>query len=207
MSDELRNETEYFATREEQLLAALERKHGLSRGQLLKLGALGLPVLAGFGRLAAPRAARAAGLVAPPIVKPLPPEWFTSSAPTPRCAGTRPRDLGYTTPNERFFVRNHTATPIIDPATWRLSVFGSGLQRARRASHALAARPPPLPRARAHRVHRVRRQRPQLLRRRSRGRRRPARSGSWRDRRGRAGAASRLRDVLERAGITRTPST
>jgi DMSO/TMAO reductase YedYZ molybdopterin-dependent catalytic subunit len=36
--------------------------------------------------------------------------------------------LGYTTPNERFFVRDHTATPIIDAATWRLRIFGSGLR-------------------------------------------------------------------------------
>jgi hypothetical protein len=34
--------------------------------------------------------------------------------------------LGYTTPNERFFVRDHTGTPIIDPATWSLRVFGTG---------------------------------------------------------------------------------
>ena len=31
-------------------------------------------------------------------------------------------------PNERFFVRNHTSTPRIDAATWRLRVFGSGLR-------------------------------------------------------------------------------
>jgi len=30
--------------------------------------------------------------------------------------------------NERFFVRNHTATPRIDAATWRLRVFGTGLR-------------------------------------------------------------------------------
>jgi len=35
--------------------------------------------------------------------------------------------LGYTTPNERFFVRDHTATPVIDVQTWQLQVFGSGL--------------------------------------------------------------------------------
>ena len=34
---------------------------------------------------------------------------------------------GYKTPNERFFVRNHTATPLIDPETWQLRVFGGGL--------------------------------------------------------------------------------
>jgi DMSO/TMAO reductase YedYZ molybdopterin-dependent catalytic subunit len=38
-------------------------------------------------------------------------------------AGTLP----YAIPNDRFFVRDHTATPAIDAATWRLSVFGTGL--------------------------------------------------------------------------------
>ena len=36
--------------------------------------------------------------------------------------------LGYTTPNERFFVRDHTGTPVIDAPGWRLKVFGSGLR-------------------------------------------------------------------------------
>ena len=34
------------------------------------------------------------------------------------------------TPTDRFFVRNHTATPLIDAATWRLKLYGSGLQGA-----------------------------------------------------------------------------
>jgi DMSO/TMAO reductase YedYZ molybdopterin-dependent catalytic subunit len=38
------------------------------------------------------------------------------------------RDVGYRVPNAWFFVRNHAATPTIDPATWRLRVFGSGLR-------------------------------------------------------------------------------
>ncbi|HTE64587.1 MAG TPA: sulfite oxidase, partial [Solirubrobacteraceae bacterium] len=37
-------------------------------------------------------------------------------------------DDEYVTPNERFFVRNHTSTPLIDAQTWRLRVFGSGLR-------------------------------------------------------------------------------
>ncbi|MFC7405448.1 sulfite oxidase [Georgenia alba] len=32
------------------------------------------------------------------------------------------------TPADRFFVRNHTSTPLIDAATWTLDVFGSGLR-------------------------------------------------------------------------------
>lgn len=33
------------------------------------------------------------------------------------------------TPNERFFVRNHTTAPAIDPETWRLVVTGDGVQQ------------------------------------------------------------------------------
>ena len=53
MREQFRTEDDYFGTRTEQLLAALERDHALSRRQLLKLGAAGLPLLAGL---------RAAGL-------------------------------------------------------------------------------------------------------------------------------------------------
>jgi DMSO/TMAO reductase YedYZ molybdopterin-dependent catalytic subunit len=45
------------------------------------------------------------------------------------------RDQGYKVANERFFVRNHTATPRIDPATWSLRVFGSGVRRERAFSY------------------------------------------------------------------------
>src|SRR3954454_21031612 len=96
----------------------------LSRRRLLQLAAAGLPVAAGLGRLASPPRAVAAGA----SVKPLPPEWFIPIGPRAEMRWDAAADLGYLIPNERFFVRNHTATPIIDPATWRLSVFGSGLR-------------------------------------------------------------------------------
>ena len=31
-------------------------------------------------------------------------------------------DVPYLTPNERFFVRNHTESPVIDAGSWRLLV-------------------------------------------------------------------------------------
>ena len=46
---------------------------GLSRRELLARAAVAVPVLAGASRLAPPAAAQTPG----PIVKPLPPEWFT----------------------------------------------------------------------------------------------------------------------------------
>jgi DMSO/TMAO reductase YedYZ molybdopterin-dependent catalytic subunit len=38
------------------------------------------------------------------------------------------RDQGCLVPIDRFFVRNHTSTPLIDAATWRLKLFGGGLR-------------------------------------------------------------------------------
>jgi DMSO/TMAO reductase YedYZ molybdopterin-dependent catalytic subunit len=37
-------------------------------------------------------------------------------------------DVGERIPNDRFFVRNHAPTPVIDAATWSLQIFGSGLR-------------------------------------------------------------------------------
>jgi DMSO/TMAO reductase YedYZ molybdopterin-dependent catalytic subunit len=65
-----------------------------------------------------------------PIVKPLPPEWFVDHGSNAEMRWDAATDHGYRTPNERFFVRNHTATPRIDAKTWRLRVFGSGLRGA-----------------------------------------------------------------------------
>src|SRR5262245_61980186 len=102
------SEREYFA----------ERADGLSRRQLMALGA------AGLGALPLPATARAAA----PIVKPLPPEWFIPLGTNAEMRWDTAHELGYTVPAGRFFVRNHTSTPLIDPLTWRLTVFGSGLR-------------------------------------------------------------------------------
>jgi DMSO/TMAO reductase YedYZ molybdopterin-dependent catalytic subunit len=36
-------------------------------------------------------------------------------------------DVPRLTPNDHFYVRNHTSSPEIDPATWRLLVSGDGV--------------------------------------------------------------------------------
>jgi DMSO/TMAO reductase YedYZ molybdopterin-dependent catalytic subunit len=128
MSEELRDENVYFQAREEQLLNALERRHGMSRRQLLLLGAASLPVLAGFGRVASPKAARRVQLAGAPIVKPLPAEWFFNYGTNAEMRWDAAGDLGYTIPNERFFVRDHTLTPSLSKDTYALTVSGSGLK-------------------------------------------------------------------------------
>jgi DMSO/TMAO reductase YedYZ molybdopterin-dependent catalytic subunit len=62
-----------------------------------------------------------------PIVKPLPPELFIVYGSNAEMRWEVMRGQGYHTPVDRFFVRNHTRTPLIDARTWRLRLFGTGL--------------------------------------------------------------------------------
>lgn len=72
----------------------------------------------------------------PGIVKPLPARWFVRRDTNAEMRWDALRDadggaaVGRHVPVERFFVRNHTSTPLIDPADWRLRLFGSGLRGA-----------------------------------------------------------------------------
>lgn len=98
----------------------------ISRREALGLAAAsGLPLLTGL-RFGTP-AALAAGPV-PGIVKDLPPELFTARGTNAEMRWAAMSGQDYLTPIDRFFVRNHTATPIIDPASWRLELFGTGLR-------------------------------------------------------------------------------
>ena len=38
--------------------------------------------------------------------------------------------LGYLVPNQRFFVRHHTATPLINAGAWSLGLWGDGRRAA-----------------------------------------------------------------------------
>ncbi|MEV6491335.1 sulfite oxidase [Actinoplanes sp. NPDC051633] len=97
---------------------------GFSRRDLFKLSAAIGAAPAFIG--ATPAVARAAA--AGPIVKPLPAELFTVLGTNAETRWSALRDVGHLVPLDRFFVRNHTSTPIIDPQTWRLEVTGSGLR-------------------------------------------------------------------------------
>lgn len=124
------DEQEYFAERDEQLVRRLQRERGLSRRDALKLGAAGSLLLAA-GRYSRPASAVAQQQAAAgPIVKPLPPELFIPIGTNAEMRWEAMRGQGYVTPNDRFFVRNHTATALIDRRAWRLRIFGSGLRRA-----------------------------------------------------------------------------
>lgn len=97
-----------------------------ARRTLLKLLAAA-PLAAQAAQLA--RAAPAAAAdPTPGIVKPLPPEWFTLRGSNAETRLSALRGTGFHTPVDRFFVRNHTTTPRIDPDVWSLTVWGSGLR-------------------------------------------------------------------------------
>ncbi|MFE6050337.1 sulfite oxidase [Kitasatospora sp. NPDC056446] len=82
----------------------------------------------------APPGTIGSGCVPTGIVKPLPAEWFVPHGTNAEMRWDALRDagggaaVGRHVPVERFFVRNHTGTPLIDPGTWRLRLFGSGLR-------------------------------------------------------------------------------
>jgi DMSO/TMAO reductase YedYZ molybdopterin-dependent catalytic subunit len=125
MIEKYDNEDVYSAVRAEQLFHSLERR-GYTRRELLRLGATGIALAAGFSRLAVPQTARAdAGS---PISKPLPASYFINYGSNAEMRWDAAADLGYEIPNDRFFVRDHTGTPIIDASTWQLNVFGTGLK-------------------------------------------------------------------------------
>ena len=56
------------------------------------------------------------------------PEWFVRYGTNAEMRWDSLADLGHRVPNERFFVRDHTSTPVLDERTWRLRVHGSGLR-------------------------------------------------------------------------------
>jgi DMSO/TMAO reductase YedYZ molybdopterin-dependent catalytic subunit len=122
------DEGEYLATREEQFARRLARS-GYSRREVLKLGVAGASLAAGIGHFVKPGVVRAA-TPSSPIVKPLPAEWFINYGTNAEMRWDSVSPLRYLTPNERFFVRDHTATPLIDAESWSLSLWGEGLRGA-----------------------------------------------------------------------------
>ena len=68
------------------------------------------------------------------MVKPLPPEWFIPKDASAEMRWEAMRGQGYVTPTERFFIRNHTSTPRIDPLSYGSRSTGPASAVARSAS-------------------------------------------------------------------------
>ncbi|MGW4210673.1 sulfite oxidase [Lentzea sp. NPDC004789] len=68
-------------------------------------------------------------VAAPSIVKPLPASDFIVRGTNAETRWEALHDVGSLVPVSKFFVRNHTSTPVLDAASWRLEIFGSGVTR------------------------------------------------------------------------------
>ncbi len=60
-------------------------------------------------------------------MKPVPEDKFIIHKTNAEMRWEQMRAQGYTTPNDLFFIRNHTRTARVDRGSWRLRVAGSGI--------------------------------------------------------------------------------
>ncbi|MBQ0852447.1 sulfite oxidase [Streptomyces sp. BH-SS-21] len=142
------DESVYDRRRLRQWLTGEARADGIERRDMLRLlAAAGLagtataattgfaaPALAASATATgtAPRTAtattdRATAAAVPGIVKPLPDAWFTARGTNAETRFEALAGTGHHTPTDRFFVRNHTATPVLDANAWSVTVRGDGL--------------------------------------------------------------------------------
>ncbi|ANJ11061.1 sulfite oxidase [Streptomyces parvulus] len=129
-------ESSYDRRRLRQFLSGEARVDGVSRRVMLRL--LAAAGVAGAAPVALGGPAGAATGAAPGIVKPVPEELFTLRGTNAETRFAALAGAGYHTPNDRFFVRNHTSTPVLSAEDWTLTVHGDGLTRERRAEFSLA---------------------------------------------------------------------
>lgn len=136
------DERTYDRRRLRQWLAGTARAEGIERRDLLRLLAAAGVTAATAGALARTTPAAAAAPVGPAtaagIVKPLPADRFTVHGTNAETRWQALRGTGYHTPTDLFFVRNHTVTPALDAADWRLRVWGDGLRHGRTTEFTLA---------------------------------------------------------------------
>jgi DMSO/TMAO reductase YedYZ molybdopterin-dependent catalytic subunit len=128
---DLVDESVYQARRADERLWQQARQRGVSRRRLLQGLAAGGSAALMFGGVPAGRAQGTPPAVTPElVVKPTPPEHFFDYGTNKEMRWEAMYGRGYVVPNDLFFVRDHTRTPRLDAATWRLSVAGTGLERA-----------------------------------------------------------------------------
>ncbi len=125
MNHSIKNEGIYDYDRIDRHVWAQQRATGLSRRTLLK-NLLGVTVGAAAG-FPARSDAQGGGNT----VKFIDPAYFVTHGTNHEARFETFKGLGYLTPAERFFVRNHTSTPVIDPLTWKLRIEGNGVTNPR----------------------------------------------------------------------------
>jgi DMSO/TMAO reductase YedYZ molybdopterin-dependent catalytic subunit len=108
-----------------------------SRSGLTRRGVLSAS-LAGGALATTARFAPAAHAAYPAIRKPTPADEFIDFGTNAEMRWDSVDPQRYLTDPARLFVRNHTSTPTIDKATWRLRIFGDGLTTPRTEATALS---------------------------------------------------------------------
>jgi DMSO/TMAO reductase YedYZ molybdopterin-dependent catalytic subunit len=124
---DLTDEGIYHATRADEALWHQAKQYGVSRRRLLQ----GLAVGGAATAVGGVRLGHTQGT--PPaqdlVIKPAPAHLFFDYGTNKEMRWENLYGRGYLTPNALFFVRNHTRTPRLEAATWRLMVGGSGVER------------------------------------------------------------------------------
>lgn len=122
----LKDEAIYEEEKRERWLFEQRRALGISRRGLLKMFAAG----AGAAALGVvPTFTRRASACHTVTVKPTPTSLFINHGSNFETRFEAFANTGYLTPNDLFFVRNHSCTPHIDASQWRLRLYGSGVNR------------------------------------------------------------------------------
>ncbi len=124
--EEFAGEGEYRQARSEEYRWRLAGRLGLSRRRFLQAAAGAGAAVALGGPSLRPAEAQTAPAV---VVKPTPVDLFNDYGSNKEMRWEAMYQRGYLTPTELFFIRNHTKTPRIDVASWRLKVEGSGVGR------------------------------------------------------------------------------
>jgi DMSO/TMAO reductase YedYZ molybdopterin-dependent catalytic subunit len=124
---DLQDEALYQTARLEERCWQQAQRRDLTRRRVLQgLAGSGAALLLGS---LWPRRVQGAQAAAPQelVLKPTPPGLFFDYGSNKEMRWENLYRRGYVVPNELFFVRNHTRTPRIDVATWRLTIAGSGV--------------------------------------------------------------------------------
>lgn len=116
------DEQDYDRTRLEQRAWAHRSRLGLGRREWLR-GLAAAAIVHGLPRSPPAKAQP------PTIVKPTPDALFRVLGTNRESRWEALRDTPELTPVSHFFVRNHTATPTIDPTSYRLRIEGPGVRR------------------------------------------------------------------------------
>jgi DMSO/TMAO reductase YedYZ molybdopterin-dependent catalytic subunit len=124
--EKLTRKDDYFKARAEDYVSQDARQLGVSRRRFFQILAAGGTAAALGGQLNRKAWAQAA---AGPVIKPTPQELFYDFGSNKEMRWENMFQRGYLVPNELFFVRNHTRTPSVDVAKWRLKVEGAGVER------------------------------------------------------------------------------